>query len=220
MDNENKELGLDPLNTEVKVEEVDFDPTESADFYSNLEAAIGGEEIAKETKAVEVLQTEVLPSALEKETALQSNTSDFEDELFAGVDAALAEQIEHEFGGSSEISSAEEEPERKEKRSLWKAIPTWTKVLVGVILFIFVAVGLLFGTKGGKKLLIKVAVGIAMDLAKKDPYEHGVGDENPDSTITDAPSIAPTEGVTPEPTEEPVQNPDTTPEPTGEQVGS
>ena len=55
MENENKELDLETQDTGATVDEPDFDPTESEDFYNNLEAAISGE-IAVEEAVVPAAQ--------------------------------------------------------------------------------------------------------------------------------------------------------------------
>lgn len=219
MENENKELEFEPQDTEVTVEETEFDPTESEDFYSNLEAAISGSDEPDAEELPELLLSEDLFGGAEEEEYPQPEDSSVEEALFAGVDAALAEQIEQEFGKETEISSTEEKEPNKFAAG-WKAIPTWTKVLVGVILAILISVGLLFGTAGGRKLVYKFVVGIAMGWTKSDEDDLGYISPIPELTVTIAPD--PTEDpawntdVTPEPTENPDQNPDATPDPTEE----
>lgn len=209
MDNENKEPGLEPQDTEVTVGETDFDPTESEEFYSNLEAAIGGEELPEEAKAVEaVLLQDVLDDTEEnvmQDTAMQDNA---EDALFAGVNAALAEQIEQEFGKTT-VASSVEEPE-KEKKSVWKSIPTWTKVLAGVILVILLSVGFLFGTAKGREILVNIAVEFAFGRMHVEDDELTPTPEPPVTGET-TPGLTPTSAATPTP----VENPQATPEPTG-----
>ena len=221
MENENKDFGLEPQNLEPdtqnteSVEELsvetiaetseeavqeftedDFDPTLSDDFYNNLDAAISGEEQLEDTELPELLLGDALFETVENIS--EPNTlSEAEEDMFAGVDAALAEQIEHEFGKESAVSDAE--PEEKKAGSVWKAIPTWTKVLVGFIIILLVSVGLLFGTKTGKKIVTKIVVGI---LFEDIPVE----DE-------ETPTPSPTFTITPEPTHTP------TPEPTLEPAG-
>ena len=214
MDNENKEH--EPQETEVKVDEAEFDPTESEEFYNNLEAAINAEEEPERVSAPEVLLADELFGGAETEEPVQMDSS-AEDDLFAGVDAALAEQIEQEFGKDTEISSTEEKEPNKFVAA-WKAIPTWTKVLTGTILAILIAVGLLFGTTGGRELVYKFVVSIAIGWAKEDKDDLGYISPSPEATITV--TIAPTEEpiATPEPTADPNQSPDTTPEPTEEPV--
>ena len=210
MDNENKELELETQELETVAE---FDPTESEDFYNNLEAAIGTEEF----------DVSDLPElSLPEDTFLLDETqqpeeNSLEAELFAGVDAALSEQIAQEFGPEPEESVTDEEESNRFVAG-WRAIPTWSKVLVGVILAVLISVGLLFGTKGGRKLLISIAVEWAFQDAKKDeipsPTPELTGVITPEPT--EEPEITPEPTVTsiPEPTTDPNQNPDVTPEPT------
>ena len=220
MDNENKEIEeLETQDTELDVEvesieETEFDPTESEDFYSNLEAAIGTEEEFDDATLPELSLPEdtfVLGAGEEE----PSEDASFDEEIFAGVDAALSEQIAQEFGREPELGSAEEEEQNKLVKG-WKAIPTWTKVLVGVILVILLSVGLLFGTAGGKKFLINVAVKIALSGSQVDETPT----PSPELTVTISPEPTaeptpePTAEPTPEPTKNPAQNPDATPEPT------
>jgi len=220
MDNENKDLEFEPQEENVTaeeiaeeieeetaeeaVEETEFDPTESEDFYSNLEAAISGADEPETDDLPELLLSEDLFGGVEEEEFSQPADSSIDDELFAGVDAALTEQIENEFGRDTEISSTEE-GEPNKAVSGWRAIPTWTKVLVGVILVILISVGLLFGTKGGRKLVYNVIVDIAFKDLKVD-------DDDKFESISPIPELTVT--ISPEPTAEPTQSPDITPEPT------
>lgn len=233
MDNENKDLEFEPQEENTAVEEIaeetaveetaeeaEFDPTESEEFYSILEAAIGGVQEPELDDLPELLLSEELFGGAENTDFPEEADSSIDDELFAGVDAALTEQIENEFGRGTEISSAEEEEPNKFV-SGWRAIPTWTKVLVGVILAILISVGLLFGTKGGRKLVYNVIVEIAFKDLKVDDDDKLVDiSPTPELTVTISPK--PTSDpvlnpdTTPEPTEAPNQNPDETPEPTGE----
>ncbi len=203
MDNENKEFDLETRETEPWSDDVEFDPTESDEFYSNLEAAIGiGEE---ETKIPEVLTEE---DPFEKAEEGKSETySKLEEDLFAGVDAALAKQIDKEFGKAETGATVE----KKQNRFLavWREIPTWTKTLVSVILVVLISVGLLFGTSGGKKLISKVIVGILFDQVKED---------EPDELITPEPeynlTVTPDPNTDPDPTTEPEEDLTVTPGPT------
>ena len=202
-------------------EEKEFDPTESEDFYNNLEATFQFDEPA------ETISQQVTPVVAEEVVASAQNQGEetaTDDDLFAGVSAALTEQIEHEFGKNSEVSSAKE-PAPQKKRSLWKAIPTWIKVLVSVIAVILIAVGLLFGTPVGRKLVIQIAAKIALNEIPVDPSENqatvtpGVLTSTPVPTEP-AVSPEPTIGgdITPDPTDEPVLTPEPTAEPTTEPV--
>lgn len=197
MDNDNKDL--------EQVE--DFDPTLSDDFYNNLEEAIGSTEELQEDTLPELELGDELFAINEQEENIP-NVSSVEEEIFAGVDAALSEQIEQEFGREPEISSTEEqEPNRAV--SAWRAIPTWTKVLVSVILVLLISVGLLFGTVKGRNLVYRVIVGIMLgNWTTEDPEEF----EN----VTPEPTKDPNAGVvaTPEPTQDPNAGAIATPEPT------
>ncbi|MGN0505785.1 MAG: LCP family protein [Lachnospiraceae bacterium] len=76
------------------------------------------------------------------------------DEMLLGINAALAEQIEHEFGKDA---FAEKKEPGKFKKFL-NGIPTWTKVLVSIMFALILGCILLFGTSGGQKLITRVAV--------------------------------------------------------------
>lgn len=213
MDNENKELELEaqelePVAENDSVEVPEFDPTESEDFYNNLEAAIGAEDDFNISDLPELSLPEDTFILDEAEQPVEES---FEDEMFAGVDAALSEQIEQEFGSVPEASVTEEkEPNRFVAG--WSAIPTWSKVLVGVILALLVSVGLLFGTAKGRELLINIAVEWAFGKVQVD--------ETPTPTpeltgaVTPEPTAEPTPGPSSAPTPEPTTDPDMTPGPT------
>jgi len=218
MDNENKELEFDSQDFETDVNEAEFDPTESEEFYNNLEAAIGGESKAEQEELPNLILSDDIFGGTEDEE-YEENGSSLEEELFAGVDAALAEQIEQEFGKETEFSSADE-TEPNKVVAIWRTIPKWTKILVGCILAVLISVGLLFGTKGGRRLVYKAIVGIAIGWTKEDPNENELITPVPEHTITVTPEIPDHTDVTPEPTEEPEitpdpnEDPDATPEPT------
>ena len=207
MDNENKELEFESEELTANQEELEFDPTESEAFYSNLEAAIGlGDEPETPDVSEILLAGELFGGA---DDDYQEETDSKEDDLFAGVDAALAEQIAQEFGSEEETGSAKEKEPNK-FLSTWNLIPNWTKILVGVILAVLISVGLLFGTSGGRKLVYKVIVGIAFNWVEEDPEEN--------QEITSAPIEESTPTPTPVQDNGDNQNPDTTPEPTVDPV--
>ena len=207
MDNENKELEFESGELTANQEELEFDPTESEAFYSNLEAAIGlGDEPETPDVSEILLAGELFGGA---DDDYQEKTDSKEDDLFAGVDAALAEQIAQEFGSEEETGSAKEKEPNK-FLSTWNLIPNWTKILVGVILAVLISVGLLFGTSGGRKLVYKVIVGIAFNWVEEDPEVN--------QEITSAPSEESTPTPTPVQDNGDNQNPDTTPEPTVDPV--
>jgi len=199
MDSNNKDVDFESLDTDWDSGDMEFDPTESEDFYNNLEAAIGAEEGMSEL----LLEEEPFGSVTDV-SQHRGTYSDAEDDIFVGVDAALAEQIEREFGTGEIGSTTEKQPGKF--GNTWKTIPNWTKILVSVILVVLLSVGLLFGTSGGRSIIYEVVVDIFMDHLRK---------ENPDDitpfpdetiTITTAPG---TVSTTPAP-----GNPDATPEPT------
>lgn len=202
MENENKELGLEPQELKNTAEEAEFDPTESEDFYNNLEAAIGGPDTADEEELPELLLSDELFGGVEEQEYEESSSSPEEDMLFAGVDAALAEQIAQEFGAETETGSAEEKEPGK-VAAVWGAIPAWTKILVGCIFAVLISVCLLFGTTGGRRLVYKMIVGVMFDLVKDDEEEEGHITPDPNLTITVAPEISGNQEITPEPTKEP-----------------
>lgn len=224
MEKDNKEFDIDTQELDPEEEnkstetpetwsdfsEEDFDPTESEEFYNNLEAAISSDTDAEDTELPELILTEETFDLDEGKE--QPANSALEEELFAGVDAALAEQIEQEFGGTAE--DAEEEKKPSKIASIWKAIPTWTKVLVSVILVILISVGLLFGTERGRKIVYDTVVDILFERMNVDDPQDGEITEIPELTVTLTPEPTEELTATPEPTENPDQNPDTTPEPT------
>ena len=226
MDNENKEL--EELETQdiesvtetesveapdEVVEDAEFDPTESDDFYNNLEAAIGGDEEFGDAEIPELSLPE--DTFVLDDDTVQPEEESFDAEIFAGVNAALSEQIEQEFGADPEESVTEEEAPNRFVAG-WRAIPTWSKVLAGVILALLISVGLLFGTARGRELLIDIAVEWAFGKVNVEPTT------TPELTVTVAPDPTeeptplPTETPTPAPTVDPNQNPDATPEPTAD----
>ena len=117
MDNENKEIDMTTQKVEPETVDFEFDPTASEEFYNNLEAAIGIGEDADVAGFPELL-TEEDPFGADS-VQLGEGYTEQEEELFAGVDAALTEQIEQEFG-KEEASSSEEKTNKFMK--VWKAI--------------------------------------------------------------------------------------------------
>ena len=226
MDNENKETEFDPSEIELDLgdlegdlpeieanqekssdgaentdmSETEFDPTVSEEFYTNLEAALNFDEENLEPSNDEPQEEE--PAAENPEE---------EDDWFEGMNAALNEQIAHEFGGVVEDSPVNQPI----KKSIWQMIPKWTKVLVSVVLVLLVTLGLLFGTKGGRSLVYKVIAKIAVGIIPVDPYEN-IPTPTPDESVD--PSVAPdlTPTMVPEPTGDPgvAENPNQNPEPT------
>ncbi len=214
MENENKDIELKVQNTaasesnEVNMLEepenvdMDFDPTLSEEFYHNLEEAFKEEAPEEEEEIPELLFPENTFSFDE-----EKKTSSEEEEMFAGVDAALSAQIAQEFG--KEEAGTEEEEKTEEHSTnkfvaFFKKIPTWTKVLTTVIFVILLSVVLLFGTKGGKNFLINIALEWAFGKINE-------GEELTTPSPTPSPTATPT--TTPEATPEPTDGADTTPVP-------
>lgn len=162
------------MSNENEKNEFEFDPSESEEFLSALDAAIGIDSEGEASGADEI---------------------PLDEDIFAGVNAALAEQIEMEFG-KEEAAHAEKKPNRF--LEILREIPTWTKVLVSVILVVLLSVILLFGTAGGRSLIYDILVHIAFENIEVEP-------ENPTPGLTEAPSI------TPEPTGTPTEDPNVTP---------
>lgn len=216
------DVSADEITTEEVTAEEEFDPTLSDDFYNNLEAAIVGDDKQEDTELPELLLGGALFETAEKVSEQGSMLSAEEEEIFAGVDAALTEQIEHEFGKESAVSTDTEPEETNKFVGVWRAIPTWTKVLVSIILALLLAVGLLFGTKGGKRIITKVAISILFKDIPVDetptPSPNFTVTPEPTHTPTPEPTLEPdvTATPTPEPTPEPTVDPNLTPTPTPE----
>jgi len=131
--------------------------------------------------------------------------TDAEDDLFFGVNAALAEQIENEFGGA--LAPTEEKKPNKVAAFL-KEVPTWTKVLVIVILLILLSVGFFFGTKPGRSIVAKIVVEILLGDIPEDPNETPTPTQDVSPTmgaVTTKPTTAPTGGASENPTGVPTQ---------------
>ncbi|MBE5951854.1 MAG: hypothetical protein E7260_09735 [Lachnospiraceae bacterium] len=217
----------------------EFDPTTSEEFYENLEAAISVEE-AEEVPAEEIDGGEEdLPElvfaadlfdATEEELADMASAKDdlgmeegmdaseeqdefdVDDEIFRGVDAALIEQIENEFG----TEASAKEGFGSVIAGVWGKIPTWTKILASVILAVLLSVIFLFGTKPGRKLFADVATKIMFLFIEEAP--EGTLTPVPTEPVGVTPGLTP--GVTPGitepvgPTGEPTGEPTTEPGPT------
>lgn len=255
---------------------IEFDPTESEEFYKNLELAIHSGEEPEEEKweptvqeddsswiaiseeeqedmQEETLQEEAEPSqealeeavpdeesllsekgVLAEEAATEEELPELDladalfrveegeesfeekepaDDVLLGINAALAEQMEHEFG--EDIYEEEKKPGKI--MAFLAGIPTWTKVLVTVLLVLIIGCTLLFGTVSGRGLLYRVVTEILFSrintVDPDDPEQNYI-----DLTITPAPQ----EGddnfnvtITPDPEATPVP---TLPIPTGDVV--
>ena len=188
------------MDNEKENKEIEFDPSESEAFYENLDAALGldNDSLEAEPELPEIsLDDEISGIKIGVEEAPSMN----EDDLFAGVDAALSEQIAQEFGSDSVPETGaglEKEPKNNKFAAVFRQIPTWTKVLVSVILVILLSVGLLFGTKPGRSLISHVVVDTLfkdVNVVPDDPTPTP-GEPTPGADITGEP----TPGIITEPT--------------------
>lgn len=195
--------------------EIEFDPSESEEFYNQLDKVLSMDD--KNTLGEHVIEkdTSNLDMKFDIESPnttvdiLEDEEDDLSEDLFAGVSAALAQQIEQEFGHNIEMSAGLE-PKKKENKFLeiWNYIPNWTKILASVILGILLLVGFLFGTNPGRQLISNIAVDFIFGKINVDPDE-------PTKTITPSEvegTITPEITVTGIP--EPTVDPEATPIPT------
>jgi len=119
-----------------------------------------------------------------------------DEDLFLGVDAALTEQIESEFGTTTTKSGF-----GWKILSVLKKVPLWTKILTSVILVILLSVGFLFGTKPGRVLFSNVASKIIFS------FIHTVPDPSPTPTPDGRLTPKPTDVVILTPGASPTVNP-------------
>ncbi len=261
---------------------IEFDPTESEEFYKNLELAIHSGEESEEEKwepdiqeswiAISeegpndaektetssegtaqpaetsenleregsfVEESEELPKKEELLTAedalseeelpeldladslfrVEEDEESFQekepaDDVLLGINAALAEQMEHEFGADL----YEEEKKPGKIRAFLAGIPTWTKVLVIVLATLILGCTVLFGTVSGRGLLYRLVTEILFSkintVDPDDPEQNFI-----DLTITPFPDEDDDNHgnvtITPDPEATPVP---TLPIPTGEVV--
>lgn len=222
--------------------EIEFDPTESEEFYKNLELALTPAEpepekwkptVEEDAAWIAISEPEAAAAEenakadAETEKKIPATDADDEDlpelvlsddlfrvdsgeesfqekepadEVLLGINAALAEQMEHEFGRGI----FEEEKPKGKVAAFLATIPRWTKVLVTVMLTLIVGCSLLFGTKGGRGLIYRGITEFIFAKITTIP-------DNPDSPDTpDDPNYLVT--ITPAPTE--TVDPEATPVPT------
>ena len=224
-ENENKELEFDPTESEAFYEnleaalEVDVEEPVEEEELPVVDAPI--EELPEDSESTEEELPELVFAAdlfeateeeladaaaaqdelIHEETPEESEELEIDDELFYGVDAALTEQIENEFGNTATTK----EGFGGKVAAVFKMIPGWTKVLVTIILVILLSVGFLFGTDPGRTLFANIVTEIIF----------GNIEEIPDGTPTPVPTGA--EDVTPGLSETPVptEGADPTDVPTG-----
>ena len=197
------------MSNEKDNKKTELDRTETDSFYESIRAVLNleedePEEFLPEESEEDEVQEEELPElvfardlfeATNEELAdMASAQDDFEtvegteeepevdEDLFLGVDAALMEQIESEFGSTTTKSGF-----GREILSMVKSVPLWTKILMSVILIILLSVVFLFGTTPGRVLFSNIATKIMFQ------FIHTVPDETP--------TPVPDEDITPKPTD-------------------
>ena len=143
---------------------IELDSIESEEFPSKKENNLYIDEIIPTEHIIETKEESLdIKNCMEsKDTIVEMIDEEDEslDDLFQGVSAALAEQVEKEFGEQIETSASLEQSSKEQNKFLkfWKNIPTWTKILASVIFGILLCIVLLFGTKPGRNLLYNIAV--------------------------------------------------------------
>ena len=198
------------MSNDNENKEIEFDPSECDGFYDNLEAALTLEE--NDEQALEKLLVDTGHQEMPvTESIPQENEVSFskEEDLFLGVDAALTEQIENEFG-KEPVKTAKPLPAWLEKLKL---IPEWARYLAGTVVMLVMLVVYLNFIPSGQKLWQNICDGLER-FAIEMLVDYGFGKMNvvPDSTPT--PTLPP--GVSGTPTPTPTEDPEltTTPEPT------
>ncbi len=239
-ENENKELEFDPTESEAFYENLEAAlegdaPEEDQEGHKEEEPVLTEEEqlpelvfaadlfepTDEELADAAAAEAEAEEASEQEENPEQTEEFEVDDELFQGVDAALNEQIENEFGNAATT----EEGFGRKLLALLKHIPGWTKVLVTIILVILLSVGFLFGTDPGRTLFSNIVVEILFSRIEElpdgtpTPVPTGSEDVTPGISGTPAPTgTLPTGEPTGEPTEEPTtaptKSPDATPTPT------
>lgn len=237
-ENENKELEFDPTESEAfyenleaalevdEPEETDAEelpvielPMEEVSEEENAEADVALPELVFAADLFEATEEELADAAAANDVLMngeyqeEQDEFDIDDDLFYGVDAALNEQIENEFGSTATTK----EGFGGKVLELLKNIPTWTKVLTTTILVILLSVGFLFGTDPGRTLFSDIVAKILFaninTIPDGTPTPGPTGTEDITPVLSETP--VPTEAVpTQEPTAEPTRKPDETPTPT------
>lgn len=193
------------MNEKKENRETEFDPSTSKEFYKNLEAVLEPEEEPVQKTEEGILPEVVLPEelfSLEEEFQTEEEAqAAAEDEMFLGVDAALNERLENEFGSTA----ATRESIGSKLSEGFKMIPKWTKVLVTVILAVLLFFGFLFGTKPGRTLFSNVVARIifsGIDVVPDDPTPLPTDELIPTPGATLTPGVT----LTPTPTPEPIMD--------------
>ncbi len=202
------------MNEKKENRGTEFDPSTSREFYENLESALELEEDPVPKKEEEILPEVILPEDIfsvdENFQTEEEAQEAAEEEMFLGVDAALNERLENEFGSTA---ATRESIGNKLSEGL-KMIPKWTKVLVTVILSVLLFFGFLFGTKPGRVLFSNVVAKIifsGIDVVPDEPTTPPVQNVTPG--ISETPVPTPTESLMPSTTPGVTMTPTPTPEP-------
>jgi len=123
-----------------------------------------------------------------------------EDMILQSIDEALAAQMAVTLGPVEGEKKEAKEP--KKKKSVWRRIPMWCRVTMISMCSVCLLLGLLIGTKSGRKLIYGMVAGYV---------DENIGREDP---ITPPPTTGePEDIITPEPTK-PVDGENQDPQPT------
>lgn len=178
------------------------------------EAAVCTEENAEsgtEEKTEQEMPEEELPELQfdfdfgEEEFVTVGETEEDEDSILKSIDDALAAQMAATLGPVE--ASEKEAEEKKKKKNVWQRIPLWCRIPMIILLSLCLILGLLVGTKPGKKIVYKIVTEYLyhrMNIVELTP--------TPEAPLTPA-------TATPEPTRSPEQQgvtPTVTPVPTVE----
>lgn len=196
---------------EVQQEEVQQEEVQQEEVQPEIEDNREWDETTKEPELPTLDFSDDLFQMEEEEALFQEKEP--ADEMLLGINAALAEQIELEFG-----KNAFAEPKQPNRfLKLWREIPKWCKIVSAVLLSFILCAFLLFGTTGGQKVLARIAVEILfskiqVDDGTDDPNivpsripgnNMGGGETNPGAEITGTvtpPAVTENPNVTPVPT--------------------
>lgn len=195
---ENSDTGKTENDTEEMVEYTDLKNPENDEQEDAIQKDSSVEDDI-DSSANGLDSQEDLPTLDISDSLFQvdSDDHDFEEkepaeDVLLGINAALAEQIEQQFGKSD--YNTQKEPGKFKK--FLNGIPKWTKVLAIVLFALILFFGLLFGTSAGRGLVSRIAVELLFS---------GINSPDPGSdflvTVTPAPTEVVDPNVSPEPTE-------------------
>lgn len=194
-----------PAKTSEDLNELENLTTENKETLPEGEEAF----IAEETLTEEGLAEEELPEldladslfrVDEEEESFQEKEP--AEDVLLGINAALAEQMEHEFG--KELYGEEKKPGKI--KAFLAGIPTWTKALAITLTTLILGCTVLFGTDPGQKLLYRIVTELLFSrintVDPNDPEQNVIdltitpfpdeeGDNNGAVTITPDPEATP-----------------------------